>query len=153
FRQLMAMEEMQQVYGAFKDWGAVCLSYVLRAQSKFNEAELVLHEAAERRLDPSLNGLAWSLATSVEAEGRDPADAVFYAEKAVTATARTNASYLATLAASYAASGQFTNAVRVQGEAIALLQDEDSKREYSSRLRLFEAGQRYRNDDDLAARA
>jgi len=63
-----------------------------------------------------------------------------FALRAVEATSRTNAMYLDTLAAAYAEVGQFTNAVRVQKEAIALLEDPKEKEDYESRLRLYQAG-------------
>ena len=53
------------------------------------------------------------------------------------------ASFLDTLAAAYAESGQFADAVRTQKEAIALLHDEARKADFMSRLRLFEAGRAY----------
>jgi serine/threonine-protein kinase len=50
-----------------------------------------------------------------------------------------------TLAAAYAEAGQFTNAVRVQQEAIALLQNEPEKKDYASRLKLYENNSPYRD--------
>ena len=52
---------------------------------------------------------------------------------------------LGTLAAAYAEAGQFTNAVRVQQEAIALLQNELKRKDYASRLKLYENNSPYRD--------
>jgi serine/threonine-protein kinase len=73
------------------------------------------------------------------------------AEKAVAATGRTNAAYLDTLAAAYAEAGQFTNAVNVQKEAIAVLQIPRWKEGFVSRLRLYEAGQPFREAEKKSA--
>jgi hypothetical protein len=69
---------------------------------------------------------------------------VIFAEKAVAATNRKNPSYLDTLAAAYAETLQFTNAVAVQQEAIALLRDEELKKDYKFRLALYEASRAFR---------
>jgi tetratricopeptide (TPR) repeat protein len=154
YRQLMTRDGSQLVFGEVIVAGAVSgLAKALRAQGKLDEAASVLRGSAERGEVGVLNSVAWFLATSPDAGTRNPPDAVAYAEKAVAATGRTNAACLETLATSYAASGRFTDAVRVQREAIALLQDGESKRDFASRLRLFEADQPYLNDGALAARA
>jgi serine/threonine-protein kinase len=159
FRQLLRMSpqflrpDMQVVYGERLAAHAVsCLADVLRGQGKLTEAASVWREGAERGLDQSLNEAAWFLATSPDAAIRNPLEAIVYAEKAVAATSRTNAGYLDTLATAYASSGQFTNAVCTQQEAIALLRDEQSIGDFASRLRLYEAGQPYHDDGELAAR-
>jgi tetratricopeptide (TPR) repeat protein len=59
---------------------------------------------------------------------------------------------LDTLAAAYAEAGQYTNAVKVQKEAIALLQNEEQKKDYASRLRLYESGSPYHDHGALAER-
>ena len=81
---------------------------------------------------------------------RDGPTAVTLAEKAVADTSRKDPLILDTLAAAYAEVGQFTNATRIQQEAIALLQAEDQKRDYSSRLKLYESRSAYRDHGQLA---
>ena len=66
------------------------------------------------------------------------------AEEAVAATHRTNAGCLDTLAAAYAETQQFDKAVAVQQEAIRLLQSEPEKKDYGSRLKLYQANKPYR---------
>jgi hypothetical protein len=60
---------------------------------------------------------------------------------------------LDTLAVSYSVTGQFTNAVQAEQEAISVLKPdapEDDKAYHAGNLRLFEANIPYRDDDRLA---
>lgn len=98
----------------------------------------------------AMNNLAWVLATCVDPKVRDGQGALGHAELAVACTARTNATYLDTLAAAHAEVGHFEKAVAVQREAIALLKRQEAKRDYASRLRLYEAGLPCRNNDAQA---
>jgi hypothetical protein len=70
-----------------------------------------------------------------------------YAEKSVAATNRKIPWNLGTLAAAYAEVGQFEKAVSTQQEAIALLQTEEEKNDFRSRLKLYEAKAPYRSND------
>jgi hypothetical protein len=70
-----------------------------------------------------------------------------YAGKAVTNTGRTNATYLSTLAAAYAEAHDFTRAVAVQKEAMALLVREEQRQDFASRLKLYEANIPYREPE------
>jgi WD40 repeat protein/serine/threonine protein kinase len=99
------------------------------------------------------NSQAWVLATDPDSRYRDGQRAVRLAERAVAVTWRESAAYLDTLAAAYAETGQFTNAIRIQQEAIALLQNENEKSDYTSRLRLYESNLPCRDHNALAARA
>ena len=87
----------------------------------------------------ALNGLAWLLATSFHEDARNGTNAVAFAEKAVAATSCTNASYLDTLAAAYAETGDFERAITTQKEAIAQVHVQTDKSDFESRLKLFEA--------------
>jgi serine/threonine-protein kinase len=69
------------------------------------------------------------------------------AQTAVAATNRKDPTILDTLAAAYAETGQFTNAVSAQKAALVLLQDETTKRVYTNRLRLYESTTPYREGD------
>jgi eukaryotic-like serine/threonine-protein kinase len=100
-----------------------------------------------------LNELAWTLVTSVTQLGRDSGVAIELAQKAVTATAGKEPNSLDTLAAAYAAAGQFTNAVSVQKQAIAVAQDEARRKEFAQHLRLYETGLVYRDPGVLATSA
>ena len=89
----------------------------------------------------------WILATSADPAIRDGANAVALAEKAVAATERKTPWSLGTLAAAYAEVGQFEKAISTQQEAIALLQTEEKKNDYRSRLKLYETKTPYREKD------
>jgi serine/threonine protein kinase len=87
----------------------------------------------------AMNELAWTLATSDAPEIRNGTNAVHFAEEAVAATHRANAGFLDTLAAAYAETQQFDKAIAVQQEAIGLLQTDREKKDYESRLKLYQA--------------
>ena len=108
------------------------------------EARSMYQEAAAQGSAANLNEIAWVLATSADPNLRDGTNAIIFAEKAVAATSRTNASYLDTLAAAYAEAGQFEKAVITENEAISLVRDDKEKAELESRLQLFESHSPYR---------
>jgi serine/threonine protein kinase/tetratricopeptide (TPR) repeat protein len=91
-----------------------------------------------------LINLAWFLATCDDAQFRDGRNAVTFAEQAVLKTERKEPGYLNTLAAAYAEVGEFDKAVSTQNEAIALLRDEEKKRDFATWLRLYESKIPYR---------
>ena len=128
----------------------VSLATMLQTAGQRTEAELLFREAAERADAPTLNGLAWRLATSTDPKQRSGRSAVALAEKAVAATNRKDPMIMDTLAAAYAEAGQFTNAVTVQQEAISLLKDEAEKKDYASRRKLYENNSPYRDAGLLA---
>jgi serine/threonine protein kinase len=98
-------------------------------------------ELADKGDIKAINNVAWFLATCPEAQARDGARAIVLAQKAVSATERTNAHYLNTLAAAYAECGELAKAVSTQKEAVAL-GDERQKEELLNRLRLYESNTR-----------
>lgn len=126
----------------------------LAGQGLFPEARAVYHARAEQATKnastatdhsnpDSLNNAAWRLATCSESSLRDGARALELAQVAVAASARTNASFLDTLAAAYAETGQFQQAVATQQEAMQVLESPAEKADYASRLKLYVAGQPY----------
>ena len=130
------------------------LASVLRKQDKLAEANATFREAAEAFRKPAdagepyhQDGLAWLLATCLDSEIRDGRTAVSYAEQAVTATRRSNALYLDTLAAAYAEFGDFTKAITVEKESIASNKDERLNQGMASRLKLYETGLPYRDNE------
>jgi tetratricopeptide (TPR) repeat protein len=101
------------------------------------------------QLDPNYsvpyNGLGWFLATSPEAKYRDGKRAVELTRKACELTQWKDMNYIDTLAAAYAESGQFPEALRYQEMA---LKDAGFKREFGKvghyRLELYRKKQAYR---------
>lgn len=97
------------------------------------------------------NNLAWLLATCPDARVRDGAEAVRWAQQAVGATGRGNASILGTLAAALAEAGRFGEAISTAQEA-ARRADASHERSLAERLRerirLFEQGRAYRVDGE-----
>jgi Flp pilus assembly protein TadD len=95
------------------------------------------------------NDLAWIRATSPDADLRDPATAVRLAEDAARATSLRSASVLDTLAAAYAASLRFPEAVATGERALALARasgDTALATEIDARLAGYRAGRPYRTE-------
>ena len=150
FREALAMRrrllgnEHAQVEDALS-W----LGYCLVSQGKNSSAKALYCEVAEQGNAFAQDAAAWLMATGPQ-DVRDGQYAVEFSEKAVAKTSRTNAPYLNTLAAALAETGQFTNAVRIQKEAMALLATEPERKDYSARLKLYEAHIPYRDAGPLA---
>jgi serine/threonine protein kinase/tetratricopeptide (TPR) repeat protein len=92
----------------------------------------------------AIEGVAWILATSEAAEIRDGTNAVILAEESVAATHRTDTDALDTLAAAYAETHQFDKAIAVEQEAMGLAKNDAEKKDYDSRLKLYQAHSPYR---------
>jgi hypothetical protein len=88
--------------------------------------------------------IAWRLATCVHAQIRDGATAVSFAEKAVAATNRKDATCLDTLAAAYAETRQFAKAVSAEEESIALSPAGQLKEKREARLDLYKSNTPFR---------
>ena len=118
----------------------------LRRGIRTPEAEVVVTPVEEPgQIDvQGYNAMAWTLATNPDPLLRNGQRAVDFAEKAVAATNRKDPMILDTLAAAYAELGQFTNAVRCDQEAIALLHDDPLKNDLTSRLKLYQSNSAYR---------
>lgn len=94
------------------------------------------YEMAPERIE-CLNNLAWLLATSPEADARDGKQAVELAARAAEATQHQNPGVLDTLAAAYAATGRYADAVKYQQQAIALA-PEQAQSEFRQRLQRYQ---------------
>ncbi|NQV34087.1 MAG: fused MFS/spermidine synthase, partial [Phycisphaeraceae bacterium] len=115
----------------------------LCAQMNRNE-EAVSHFRKAMDIKPDwvdpLNSLAWRLAVHVNAPYYDPAEAVTLAEKACQLSNRREPNLLDTLAAAYAANGQFDRAVAVVQEGLELaesLQMPETVQELKQHLQMF----------------
>ena len=108
------------------------------------EALAQRRKSAEQGQLDELNAVAWELATSHDACLRDGAAAVNFAEKAAAATKRMDPGVLDTLAAAYAEAGQYDKAAATLTEAIGLLKDSATKKDFGSRLTLYQSNTPYR---------
>jgi tetratricopeptide (TPR) repeat protein len=123
------------------------------ARGEADHAAALYGEALKIDVDyvDAQNNLAWLLATHADEEIRDEKKAVRYAEMAVS-TAGNVPSLLDTLAAAYAADGRFDDAVKSAKKAIevATVQAQPQlARNIELRLRLYKAGQPYRENPSL----
>jgi cytochrome c-type biogenesis protein CcmH/NrfG len=83
--------------------------------------------------------LAWLLATSPDSSLRNGPMALDMARQCATTTRHADAEVLSTLAAAYAATGDFANAVKWQAEALRLSPAQDQPR-HQTRLEALRAG-------------
>ena len=111
------------------------------------EADKWLRKLTESKHAQSLNQAAWKLATSEDETQRSGKWAVALAERAVELTERKNSGILDTLAASFAEAGQFKKAISTQKEAIFLLTNEQEKKDFNARLKLYESNTPCRSPD------
>ena len=96
----------------------------LALQSQHQDTKAIDHFRHAIRLAPDwpepINGLAWLLATHHDPALRDPQDAITLARHAAEVTSHKDSSVLDTLAAAYAAAGQFEQAVTTAAQALEL---------------------------------
>ncbi|MCH7870834.1 MAG: tetratricopeptide repeat protein [Planctomycetes bacterium] len=119
--------------------------------------DAVLHYRTSIALDNKtpdpFNNLAWLLSTHADAGIRNGAEAVRLAKRAVRLTATRNPFFLDTLAAAYAETGRFDQALKTAREAYRLLRHpsvaETAKR-VRSRIALYESGRPYRQPHHLS---
>jgi tetratricopeptide (TPR) repeat protein len=112
--------------GAMKEWEAA-----LRIKPNYPDA---------------LNALAWTLATDSSGYG-DGKRALVLAQRACALTKYNVPDFMDTLAAAYAAVGQFDHAITIANKAIDLAQAQDNSLLaglIENRLQLYEAGRPYR---------
>ena len=98
------------------------LGVALRLMGERDQALAHFKAALSRRPDwaAPMSEIAWILATHTEARVRDPAQAVRLAERAAELTSRRDAVVLDTLAAAYAAAGDWDRATTTAETAVAL---------------------------------
>jgi tetratricopeptide (TPR) repeat protein len=134
-------------------------AYVSRAfaydkQGQFQRALTDYREIL--RLNPTnqdaLNARAWLRATSLDSGVRDGEQALADALKVCEQTNWCDAQYLDTLAATYAETGDFEQAVAWQTKAISLGEEAD-RAAYQSRLELYKTGQAYHTEIPALTRA
>jgi tetratricopeptide (TPR) repeat protein len=89
------------------------------------------------------NNLAWLLAVTPDAKWRDGQKALEYAKKACELTGWNEPTFLDTLAAAYAETGDFTNAVKWESKIVSIMPKQDQD-EAQKALHLYQQGQPYR---------
>lgn len=129
----------------FKALGGLAAAF--RRQGRTDLAVKYYKQAVRYKPDwaYAMNNLAWIRATHKEAKFRNPKEAVRLARCACELTNYKNPSILDTLAAAYAAAGQFSDAVATAQKALDMVRPSNSqlKTAIQSRLRLYKAGQPY----------
>jgi tetratricopeptide (TPR) repeat protein/WD40 repeat protein len=118
-----------------------------RTWRRYGEAQADFEEAIRR--DPNLAdarmNLAWLLATCPEAERRDGQQALYLARRAIELAGTKDPQHLAALAAAYAETGDFTQAVQYQSQALQAAAATDQET-HGTRLQLYQAGQPCREE-------
>ena len=122
------------------------LAAALARQNKV--ARTIAHWEETLRSDPdhidSHNNLAWLLATTADDNVRDPAEAVRLAERACQLTQYSRPDVLDTLAAAYAADGDFAKAVETAEKALSLVSDSEKLTNWiQERIELYKANKPY----------
>jgi tetratricopeptide (TPR) repeat protein len=124
------------------------LAHCLRLLGRDSEAAAVLRDAALRTEEPDLLcDLADLLATSSDGEMRNGAQAVQLAERALKQAGRPSPRLMNTLAAAYAETGRYPEAVAISEEVLRRARaagQEDAASDIERRLRLYRQGQPYR---------
>jgi tetratricopeptide (TPR) repeat protein len=125
------------------------LAVVLLRQGNVREAVRQYEQVMRIKPDSAEveNNLAWLLATSTPADGGDPVRAVALAQHACELTGNRVAGHVDTLAAAYAAAGQFSEAIATAQKAIELTRSAGQPelvREIEARLQLYRDGRPYR---------
>ena len=127
---------------------SVSLAHTLYELGQIKSALAQYYEALQYEPDliEALNGLAWILSTTDNAEIRNPQSAINFAHRACQLTNYQNTGLLDTLAAAYAANGKFALAIENAEKAIKLAHEQQQKNlanEIQNRLRLYKTGLPY----------
>jgi tetratricopeptide (TPR) repeat protein len=149
---VQAIEYYEEALERKPDWPEVCseLGEAYSSLGKETEAVFYWHRALE--LKPNdirvLNNLTWILATAEDETIRNPSEAVEYAKRlSELVGSNQQPMFLDTMAAAYAAAGNFPEAVRTAEQAVELLETDDKKdlvEEVRERLELYKSGRPYR---------
>jgi tetratricopeptide (TPR) repeat protein len=145
-----AIEHYQKAVDSNPDYAVIYNNFanVLRVKGRYGYAIQNYKKALQLKPDwiGVMGDLSWLLATSPDADVRDPATALRLAQKANKLTNYSHPEVLFTLATAYAAEGKFSDAVEIAEKAIDLAEAANRKelagliRKY---LQLYKAGQPY----------
>lgn len=127
------------------------LGGILMAERRVREALDAYRTALQANPDllEPLTELAWTLATSTEADFRRPDEAIAYGERARRLTRNGDVRVLDALAAAYASAGRYADAVALLEQAVGLVPSNaapDALRLLRERLRLYRQGKSYRDE-------
>jgi protein O-mannosyl-transferase len=141
----MSLELQPEDVEARDDLGAV-----LAQQGRLREAMAEWRKSLQYNPDDvnALNNLAWVLAAAPESSLRDGVKAVEFAQRALQLSGKTNPMVLRTLAAAYAETGRFADAIEAAkiGLQLAIEQKNVGVRdELESNIKLYQAGSPYRD--------
>lgn len=100
----------------------------------------------ESRRPDAMNNLAWILATSKNPSVRDAKRALIFAGKECERTEWKEAATLDTIAAAYAADGDFEKAIEMQQKAISLNKVAERQSGFEERLNVYQSGKPFVDD-------
>jgi Tfp pilus assembly protein PilF len=147
-----AIAHYRQALKIYPDYANAHNNLALALQSEGRIDEAINHYLCSLRLGPDptpLNNLAWLRATQQDPNFRDPNEAVRLALKACEMTGYDDPELLDTLAAAYAAAGDFPRALETAEKALKLAEAvgwNDLAGEISERLQLYKAGKPYQEE-------
>ncbi len=123
-------------------------NYGLLLQGKGLWKEAIAHFSKTVELKPHdlsyANNLAWVLATCPDPSQRNPSIAILLAGQATSESGRNNPSFLRTLAAAYAAKGNFLHAEKIASEALTLSEVQNNpalSKDITEDLRHYQKGE------------
>jgi tetratricopeptide (TPR) repeat protein len=121
-------------------------AHAFNRKHAYTNAEIEFRETAQRfpRSAYAQNAVAWFLASCPEKERRNGSDAVRLATVACELNKWNESASLDTLAAAYAETGDFSNAVKYVKEALAHKPDEEDLKEIQEHLVAFERKEPWR---------
>ena len=112
----------------------------------YRQAATWLRAAARQHHVYASNDLAWLLATCPDKRIRDGEESIRLAEWVVNSSSG-DFRYIGTLAAAYAESGRFNDAVKTQTEAIEIMQEDDPLyKEFRDQLESYKENQAWREE-------
>jgi tetratricopeptide (TPR) repeat protein len=143
---VFAFEKVRKCEFVYNDRAYVQENEYIKAESAVKQYYRIL-EIKPDHIE-AFNNLAWIFATTEDESLSNPAEAIKLAEKACALSKRKNARLLDTLAAAYASSSRFKEAVETAEKAIKLAEDaneENLAEEIQERLNLYKSDQPYRH--------
>jgi tetratricopeptide (TPR) repeat protein len=138
-----AVQIKPQNFQAYNNMGVV-----FALEGKVKEAVSCWNRVLKLKSDwvPAINNLAWTKATQDDPNLRNPEEAVQLATRACELTEYSQADCLDTLAAAYAASGRYSQAIETAQKAVPAAEgigDKKLAKEIRERLNLYRAGRPY----------